>query len=99
MQLTPGGSMAGMFCNSYLVKSHKTASNTATTKAREKICTDLESLEFFDVCLTKFENYQILLNKYGHSFLVTKTAKVNLAQPTFRLFHKKLYNNFFSLVG
>jgi hypothetical protein len=31
-----------MFCSIYLVKSHK----IATTKAREKISTDLESVEF-----------------------------------------------------
>ncbi len=37
-----------------------------TTKTREKISTDLKSLEFqknFDQCLTKFKNTQILLNK------------------------------------
>ncbi len=36
------------------------------TEAREKISTDLESLEFkknFDLCLTIFENYLILLSK------------------------------------
>ncbi len=31
----------------------------------------MESLEIFVVCLTKFENYQILLNKISHRFLVT----------------------------
>jgi hypothetical protein len=59
-----------MFCNFYLVKNHKLAYNSATTEAREKIRTDLESLEFekiFDVCLTKFENYQILLDKISHT--------------------------------
>ncbi len=35
-----------MFCNFYFVKNHKIANNSMTTKAREKICTDLESLEF-----------------------------------------------------
>jgi hypothetical protein len=53
-----------MFCNFYLVKNHKIAKNSTTTKAREKISTDLESLEFenfFDVGLTKFKNNQILL--------------------------------------
>jgi hypothetical protein len=35
-----------MFCNFYLVKNHKIAKNVTTTKAREKIITDLESLEF-----------------------------------------------------
>jgi hypothetical protein len=30
----------------YLVKNHKIANNSATTEAREKISTDLESLEF-----------------------------------------------------
>jgi hypothetical protein len=46
------------------VKNHGIAKNSKTTKDREKISTDLESLEFykfFDVCLTKFKNYQILL--------------------------------------
>ena len=58
-----------MFCNFYLVKNHNNAKNSTTTKAREKISTDLESLEFeknFDVCLTKFKNNQILLNKITH---------------------------------
>ncbi len=35
-------------------------------KAREKLSTDLESLQFkkcFDVCLTKFKTNHILLNK------------------------------------
>jgi hypothetical protein len=54
-----------MFCTFYSVKSHKTAISFASTEAIENITTDLESLEFlkiFDVCLTKFEHYQILLN-------------------------------------
>ncbi len=58
-----------MLCNFYLVKNHKIADNSATTEAREKISTYLESLEFqknFAACLTKFENYQILLNKISH---------------------------------
>jgi hypothetical protein len=63
-----------MFCNFYLVKNHKIADNAATTEAREKISTYLESVEFkknFDPCLTKFENYQILPNHISHRFLVT----------------------------
>jgi hypothetical protein len=35
-----------MCSNFYLVKSHKIANNSLTTQAREKISTDLESLEF-----------------------------------------------------
>jgi hypothetical protein len=35
-----------MFCNFYLVKNHKIADNSATTQAREKMSTLLESLEF-----------------------------------------------------
>jgi hypothetical protein len=34
-----------LFCNFYLVKNHKIANNSATTKAREKISANLESLE------------------------------------------------------
>ncbi len=32
-----------MFCNFYLVRNHKIAQNSTTTKAREKISADLES--------------------------------------------------------
>ncbi len=42
-----------------------------TTKAREKISTDMESLEFFDVCFNEFKNNSILLNKISHRFLLT----------------------------
>jgi hypothetical protein len=35
-----------MFCNFYLVKHHEIPQNI-TTKARDKISIDLESLEFF----------------------------------------------------
>jgi hypothetical protein len=35
-----------MSCNFYLVKNHKIAQNSTTTKAREKISTDLEPLYF-----------------------------------------------------
>jgi hypothetical protein len=58
-----------MFFNFYFVKNHKSANNSATIEAREKISTYLESLEFLkflDVFLTKFEDYQILLNKISH---------------------------------
>ncbi len=63
-----------LFSNFYLVKNHKIANNSTTTKAREKISTDLESLEFekfFDACFTKLENYPILPNKISHRFLLT----------------------------
>ncbi len=35
-----------MFCNFYYVKNHKIDKSSTTTKAREKIITDLSSLEF-----------------------------------------------------
>jgi hypothetical protein len=57
-----------LLCNFYLVKSHKIANNSATTEGREKISTDLK---FFGICLTKFENYQILPNKISHRFPLT----------------------------
>ncbi len=66
--------VSGMLCNFYVVKNHKIANNSATTEAREKISTDLNTLEFeklFDVCLTKIENNQILRNKISHRFLMT----------------------------
>jgi hypothetical protein len=46
-QLPPGGSIPDMLCHFYLVKNHKIANNSTTTKTREKISTDLKSLEFF----------------------------------------------------
>jgi hypothetical protein len=58
--LPPGGSMIPRYVLQLLsCKNYKIAKNSNTT-AREKISTDLESLEFFDVCLTNFKNTQIL---------------------------------------
>ncbi len=63
-----------MFCNFYLVKNHKIAQNATTTKAREKICADLETFElknFFNACLTKkFKNQKFLIHM-NHRFLLT----------------------------
>jgi hypothetical protein len=35
-----------LFCKFYLVKNHKVAKNSTTTRARGKFCKGLESLEF-----------------------------------------------------
>ncbi len=46
------------FYNFYLVKNHKTASNSTTTFSREKISTDWDSFDhkkIFDACLTKLK--------------------------------------------
>jgi hypothetical protein len=54
-----------------LLFGEKNTENSATAKAIEKIGTDLESYEFYDslnVCLTKFKNNQILLNKCNTEF-------------------------------
>jgi hypothetical protein len=37
-----------MICNNYFVKYHKIAYYSTTTNAREKISTNLESLEFYN---------------------------------------------------
>jgi len=50
-----------MFCNFYLVKNHKIADHSATTKAIEKRSTYFESLEFFDACLKNIKFYLIKL--------------------------------------
>jgi hypothetical protein len=52
-----------MFCNLNLMKNHKIANNSTTTEAREKNKRIFEIIRIkkIDVCLTKFENYQILL--------------------------------------
>jgi hypothetical protein len=64
-----------VFYNSYLLKNHKIAKNSVTSKARGKISSYLESLEFyifFDARLAKFESNQILLNKISHRFHDTR---------------------------
>jgi hypothetical protein len=74
-------------CDFYLEKNHKIADNSMTFKRREKISTDLESVEFykcFDVSLDKFENNQILLYKISHRFLVTN--KLFIGQKTLVVF-------------
>ncbi len=60
--------------NFYFVKNHKITNNSTNTEARENkhIFGIVQILEKkFDVRLTKFENYQILLNKISHRLLVT----------------------------
>ncbi len=59
-----------MFCDFYLVKYCKIDNSTATNKARKNkhIFGILRILDFFDACLTKFENYQILLIKLATDF-------------------------------
>ncbi len=74
------------------MKGSNFANNSATTETREGIGTDLESLELkkiFDVCLTKFENYQFIHIKISHIFLVTtkvfsgrKILIVAVSKPT-----------------
>ncbi len=63
--LPPGGSwFPDMAFNFYSMKNHKIAKNSTTARAREKMSTFLESLEFYkfiDVHLAKFKNNQILL--------------------------------------
>jgi hypothetical protein len=63
-----------MFGNFYLVKNHKIAHNSTTTKAGEKnkyMFGILRILEMFGVCSTKFKNYEILLNEISHRYLET----------------------------
>ncbi len=63
-----------MFWNFYLVKIDKIANNSVTTQGREKnehIFEIIRILKLFDACLTKFENYQILLHKISHRYHAT----------------------------
>jgi hypothetical protein len=60
-----------IFCNFCLVENCKIANNYAAAKAREKNNHIFGILTFFWLCLTKCKNYQILLNKISHKFLVT----------------------------
>jgi hypothetical protein len=60
-----------MFLIFYLVKNHKIAKYSTITNAREKISTDLESLEFLKFFYVGLKNNQILHNKISHRFLLT----------------------------
>jgi hypothetical protein len=62
------GSQICLFCNIYLIKNNKIARNSTTTKAREKISTDLESPEFFEVCLTNLETIKFYFIKLATDF-------------------------------
>jgi hypothetical protein len=58
-----------------LEKNHTIANNSAIFEAEVFLLlgTDLESLEFLNIfyaCLTKFENYQILLDKISHIYIL-----------------------------
>ncbi len=62
------------FCNFYLVKNHKIGKNSTTTKAREKISTDLNPLNFRNILIEiwwNLKNKQILFNKISHRCLLT----------------------------
>ncbi len=67
-----------MFCNFYLVKIHQIANNSTTTKAREKISTDLESLEFLIFLMYAWLNlirikfYLLYFIKYSAHFFTLK---------------------------
>jgi hypothetical protein len=62
----------GMFCNFYLVKNHKIAKNSTTTKAREKISTYPKSVRIFLMCVwLKFKNNLNSLSEISHRFLLT----------------------------
>jgi hypothetical protein len=56
-----------MFCNFYLVKNHKIAKKSTTTKAIEKIIADLESLEFYNYLMHVY-----LLNLKTIKFYLTR---------------------------
>ncbi len=63
-----------MFCNFHLEKNHNFDKKSTTPKAREKIkhrIRILRILEKNDVCLSKFKNNQILLNKISRRFILT----------------------------
>jgi hypothetical protein len=63
-----------MFCNFDLVKNCKTVDTSATTEAREKLSTDLQSLEFWKLSMHIFSRSKInqsLHNKISHLFLET----------------------------
>jgi hypothetical protein len=51
-----------MFYNFFSLNNDKIATNLTTPEAREKYKNTFGILAFFDVCVTKFKNKQILLN-------------------------------------
>jgi len=58
-----------MFCSFYFAKNHKITNKSAKIKVREKIRTYWNPLKLRKF-LAKFKNYQILLNKISHRFLL-----------------------------
>jgi hypothetical protein len=56
--LPPGGSMVPRYVlQHFFAKNHKIAKNSAATRAREKICTDCESLELFEFFIYVWLNF------------------------------------------
>ncbi len=63
--------VSDMFCNFYFVKNHKIANNSTTNKARLKISSYLESLEFqkcIKVYLTKLKTIKVYIIKLVTDF-------------------------------
>ncbi len=69
-----------MFCNFYLVKSHKTANNSASTEAREKISTDLESVEFLG--WSAFSSKRLFIETAFHRMACSSNAQLLLIFKT-----------------
>jgi hypothetical protein len=67
------------------VKNHKIANNSTAAEAREKMSTDLKSLEFYDILdafLTKFLIFKFYLIKLAtnfkqQSYLMCKTCPLS----------------------
>ncbi len=60
-----------MFRNFYLKKNHKIANNSTAIKAREKMSSNLESLELKKLMYVQLNLIAILFNKISHRFLLT----------------------------
>ncbi len=63
-----GTGVRDMCRNNYFVKNNKNDNNSATTKGREKISTDLKFLEFFYVHFTLLKTIKFYLVKLATDF-------------------------------
>ncbi len=85
-----------MFFNFYFVKNHKIDKNSATTKAREKLINDSQSLDFLDVWLNlktiKFYLINLATDFYGQpSYLLGEGASLHEINY-YSFFYRKMSN-------
>jgi hypothetical protein len=96
--------VAIMFCNFYLVKNHKIANNSTSAGAREKLSTDLESLEFYYCLMCLTLKNQIVCSKNSHKYILSAKVLCGRNVPigikkNFAIFQEETPQGFFEDAG